>query len=455
MPAEFPLPPAQRTFINPAFRRNSLLSLSFGRSIDRDRFRSAWRTLLRVHPVLRTSFSPGTLVEHDFTGEDLPGWQEPDWSAQEPAGIPALWEELQERAAADFFKDGEFPLWRVYLIKLPEGQSHLLVAFHPGLIDRQSASTLLIQWLNASEAAEAVLDGLPVLPGLAMANASVDLGEPSGELWPEDWRGDCALEALRPWFWLRPADPSPGHDSPVVAGRPVPASLIDAIHARAAQTGLSAQNVLSLLWAGFWAARSEFGGAFVAHPFDLSEHLAPEHREILGRLCPLAPLIVCGAPPIDRAWPEEWWSTHMESITRSGAHIFAQPPANLDDVILGVGLPDSDPYPGSVAVWSGESINDLLHTRLPRWLGADARWTEHPALPVNLFMQGGRHPEVSLVAHPAHIDQSTCRSLCEEFLILAARALSVSDPGLPLPAAGGKTSTDGSLFSLSSDPGSF
>lgn len=456
MPAEFPLPPAQRSFLNPPFRRNSLLSLSFGRMVDRERLRAGWEALVRIHPVLRSSFQAGNLLEHEPAAIDAPGWQEPDWSGEEAEKIPALWQDLQEKAASDFLDAAAYPLWRVYLIKLPGGQSHLLTAFHPGLVDRPSASMLLIQWLNACEVEPAILQGLPVSPGLAVANASVDLGDAAGELWPEQWQGDCVLEILRPWFWLRPlgdTQESSATNQAVTSSSGVPVEIIEAIHARAESSAATAQEILTLLWAGFWALRSEVGGAFVGHPSELSAHLAPEHREIVGRLSPLAPFALVDAPPADAAWPESWWSAQSDRVRKSAAHIFAQPPIDLGETILGVGLDASDPCPGSAASWSEESINDLLHTRLPKWLGADARWTEVPALPLNLLVQGGRHPELKLIAHSRHLDQSACDALAGEFLLSAAKALGVKisgkSPATPLrnPAA------EGSLFALSSDPG--
>ena len=79
MPKELPLPAPQKQMLSWPLKANALLSVSFGRPLDKDRWKAAWEFLLQRHPVLRSSFSQSgqSLFEHD---QIAPSWVDVNWS---------------------------------------------------------------------------------------------------------------------------------------------------------------------------------------------------------------------------------------------------------------------------------------------------------------------------------------------------------------------------------------
>ena len=441
--AEYPLPPAQAALLRRPVEGNCLLSLSFGRHMDRALWRAAWSQLVQTHPILRTALA-GSLLQEVAWSEDLAllpfPWQEPDWREVVPEEIPARWQELQASESSALFDPAVAPLWRVHFLHLPGDASHLLLTLHPALCDEPAAAQLLIEWLMHYEAID---EGAkrPACAGVAAANGSVDFGEgtPLPEL-PTIWQNldpesACPADSLA---WSGEVATVPLEHSVTL-----PAEFVPAVQQQAERLAATPSEIISLLWAAYWAGRSYAEESLTLVPVDLRPFLAPEHRDVLGHLTAPTPWRLTLAPR-----PElPWWEAALTSLREAHALVFSPWMDSLAEFARAEGIATVDHVPGVLIRWSESQLNDRLHTALPRWLAADARWIEPAAAALELRLLAVRSARAELRVAPGWLPAAVAKQLPTDFVQWSQEFLENRFPlvtGTPYPQPGG--------FSLVAEP---
>lgn len=315
---------------------NALVSVSFGERLAPDLVRAAWTDTARRNPVLRAAF-PDSETLRVF---DAPLWKTVDWTAQAAEAIPALWRELQERERTAPAAAESEPALRVVEIALPSDAFHYLMVFPGFVLDEESVALVLGDWLNALagdtlETERPLREDGPADMGLwkdvlAGATAPLELHDrlSSGH-------GDAAVlildrdetEKFQATCREQELEPS------VVIG-----SLAMLVLRR---LGASGNVALHLMRDSSGASGPGFGESWVplAHTFKgtLKEYLA----ESTAR------------------WNE---------ISRAAA---VRPAAAL----TAAGCPFGLAAIGVSFARRGPELNDVIHTRFPRWINLDARWT--------------------------------------------------------------------------------
>lgn len=377
MPKELPLPAPQKQMLSWPLKANALLSVSFGRPLDKDRWKAAWEFLLQRHPVLRSSFSQSgqSLFEHD---QLAPSWVDVNWSEISAAELGEKWNELQKKELEHDFTLGSYPLWRTHILQLPNGNHHFLWTVHPALFDEKSAGELLVEWFTLySQGSDA--DPIPS-PTLSSAIGSMEVSEDTSA-------AEHALEGLTetvsdPFAFLiaptEAANASKEWHSHTLDLDPACSERWESLKDELTTTSA---DLLSVLWGGFLARLNVEGESLTATSIDLHSLLAPEHLGVLGRLEVRVPLRLLAPNSQD---PLEWLRTSLETLRLSNGSVFVDWQKTAASVAKKMGFPPTRPLPLSEVLWLNANITNHLHTALPRWLGADARWNEAFLFPVTL-----------------------------------------------------------------------
>ncbi len=125
----------------------SQVSISFGEAIDAGALRAAWETVAGAHAALRSRFGADGSVAID-NGPSF-DWQSFDWQSSPPEDLGATWQGLVDADAAAPIASDSSPACRFKVIRLPNGGGHALWSFHAALLDHDSISIVLHQWLHA------------------------------------------------------------------------------------------------------------------------------------------------------------------------------------------------------------------------------------------------------------------------------------------------------------------
>ncbi|MFN0224343.1 amino acid adenylation domain-containing protein [Paenibacillus sp. KR2-11] len=160
--------------------------------LDRSRLEAGWRTLVRQHSLLRTSFAleDTGIVQRISEEADM----QVDWL--QAGGM----EELQEavRAWIRPFDLGAAPLLRVGVMQAADGRHLLLVDAHHTIVDRSSMILLLEQWTrlyNGESPAEPRVEYKDYAVWLA-GQLSSGLLETAGAYWAEELAGELPVLQL-------------------------------------------------------------------------------------------------------------------------------------------------------------------------------------------------------------------------------------------------------------------
>ncbi len=367
-------------------RRNCQISLSFGRPIDRRAWKSAWETLVQRHPILRTVLSNGgqSLLEN----ERLDGsWQEPDWSAVEHGQLPEMWKELQEREAVTPFAPGSFPFWRLHLLQLPGGNSHLLWTMDPLLLDEPSAARILTEWFELYDGARKSEDSWisTASPSVALCAAEISENDPAIAK---------AFEELSRWtaYPLVGSEAGTGEaDAPRRSeSLEIPPGACEALDEFCRGHEVSPEAVLTVLWAGLLAAWNPSGESLVGARMDLRAFLPVESRDVCGRFFCRVPFRLRETPGMKG---KDWLVRVARAVDGLAQGAFT---AWGDEAGLAAMRLQVPALPVSTVLWEPFSLNDILHTAFPRWLGADARWQEAAVSPVILRASGDKRKVLTI-----------------------------------------------------------
>lgn len=424
----------QKTALRAAARANPRLSVSFGESVDRARCLRAWELLVARHPMMRTRFHGGNGGPSAAVESDKPGGvvEEPDWSGLKPDQLAGEWKTLLEGEAAFPFGGAKGPWWRLQLIALPGGASHVLFSFHPALLDEDSVTILLREWLVLYDRLSG--DGQPEsrpTPNYAAVIGGIEISdEAAAAFWKEHLGGcrPCGLfERLR------------GEGDDGVLRADLDEEMSRGLFAAAAETGVDFDGLLAAVWGHVlcrWC-----GEADVATGVSRSvRSLAPEAGELCALLTATVPL---------RVRQQERGEGLKEAVGRTARDYLAMRDGLIADVEGITGI-SADRQFEAASHWRALTINDTLRSEMPRWLGLDAQYHPCRRAPVLLAATGEKRLQLTLEFDP-HLDAAGMRELLDatiralrglaggEALAVDALADGVVAAADPVEASGGST----------------
>lgn len=312
-------------------------SISFGEAIDPDRLRQAWRVVFDRHPILRSAFirtGTGVMVREAAKGE--PDWIALDWCSISQEEIPAKWNELLVRDAGNEFEALSVPLMRWHAIQLPGGAWHHLMSMPSYLIDGFSTTRILIDLLLVlGDAVPAPAGEMPV-PSKAKG-------------WETFLEGATLPQTLAP----RLGDGSAARAT-LLLNRDKTAEF----SAFCLKHDLEESLVIRCLFALLLRRLGAKGNVMKAL-FDARGESA-EAGYFLNWL------------PVAHKWKgtvREWLSAAQEQTDAMDEQIWIEP----DAVMRAAGL---DFFSADISVgyaWRTGTINNVIHTALPRWINFDAQ----------------------------------------------------------------------------------
>lgn len=313
------------------------VSISFGESVNADFLRHAWQVVIQRHPILRSAFSKtldGVTIREADKAETH--WISLDWQNIPREEIPEKWNALMDSDAKATFEPVSLPLVRFHEIKLPGGGGHYLLTSPEFLLDEFSLTRVLLDLLLT-------LGQSP----LAMPGESPAAAKPKG--WKEFLEGAQAPMRLQP----RPGE-GPFVRSSILLDRTKTAEFSKFCHDNDLEECLVIRCLWSLVLRRFGATgnlmlcrfdgRGEFTEAGYCHNW----------------------------LPVVQSWSGsvgDWLDAAQLLEDTIAENIWVDPA----EVLRAVGLDVSpDDIPVSF-VWRGTSINDIIHTALPRWINFDAQ----------------------------------------------------------------------------------
>lgn len=416
MPAESPLPPAQRQIFSWRPDRNSTLSVSFGQVMDRARWQQAGAALLARHPLLRAGLSADgqRWIERDLMELPEELWQEPDWSEISTEEISAKWQLLQEEEETRLLGPGDPLLWRWHLLRLPGGHSHFLWTIHPALLEEKHVGALLLEWFSRYENPPEDPAAIVSVPPLAAAIASLEIEE--DETPARTALAEIDQPLLDPWQHF--AENHPGEETAPPCILDLPPGWREEHAAWCELGGFSPAEGLTLLWAGFCARLHPRNQSLTVFSSGLEKHLAPEHRHLVARMNPWLPLRA-GAPGGDQSAVLSWAGQLQADKRELERAAFTPWPDWLARAASEEGLRAPQTGISSRIRWREVALNDMLHTALPRWLGVDAVWKEAPLFPLEVELAPGRVDQLLLrTRSPRSLGPAASRWILTEFLRL-------------------------------------
>ena len=336
------------------------LSISFGESMDQEHLRQAWRLVFERHPILRSAFMKsggGVVVREAATAE--PQWIDLDWRSIPPEEIPAKWNELQTRDAANEFEAMAVPLLRWHSIQLPGGAWHHLLTTPSFLIDEFSVTRILLDLL-------VVLGGGTIAPAAAMPSQAKAKG----------WDG-FLQEATGPMV----LSPRLGSGSTARATVVLNREKTAGFSAFCLEHDLEESLVVRCLFA-LLLRRLGARGNVVKALFD-------------GRGDSAEAGYFQNWLPVAHSWKgtvREWLAAEQELTDAMDEHTWVEP----DAALRAAGLDFSTEDLSVACAWKTGTINTVIHTALPRWINFDAQPRQVDAEGIYLEARPGPRLELSL-----------------------------------------------------------
>ena len=358
---EFPANPMQMSAFNrhraqlQTGEANTRISISFGEKTDSASLRAAWHAVVLRHGILRSSFTQfaGEMVtvrETDSAGTE---WADLDWMGEAQEAVPGKWNALLAEEAQRPFDAAVLPLMRIHEIRLPGGNAHYLLTFPSFLLDELSVVRVLADWLVAI--------GQPVAfePAPAILPTSGSLAA-----WKEILSGADQPMRLHP----RPDDGVAAQVS-VALDREETAAFTGFCATR----NLERPVVLQCLWALVLRRFGATGNLLLAL------HSARQSQEVGYFESWL---------PVSQTWEVTvgpWLLAAQKRRDMAEANAWINPAQAL----AATGLPFAFPDIPVAFAWRGETLNDIIHSALPRWINFDGRVIESSASGLRLDARDG------------------------------------------------------------------
>lgn len=359
----------------------SQVSISFGEAVDADVLRSAWEIVSAAHPALRTTFG----ANETSAAADGPAfaWQLLDWQSSAPADLGAEWQKL---VGADAATPIAAAPCRFTIIRLPNGEGHALWSFHAALLDNDSISIVLHQWLHAYDCLRTGAE--PPQFESATPPAAID-----DESWKIDFEG---FVPPRPLI-IFPLPESKGftdirHSISHTFERPERAAF--AATAKSLDTDL--RSLFGAAWAFVIARATSGGDALLFEPLHPSEDVGRIETMVVRRHRVAAQATSGG-------------------LMRAFSANTTAPPADIAAMAVALGVPAGAIEPATSFVYRDLTLNDRLRLEMPRWMAADTQLIQKTPGAITLRVTANDRPEIALDYDPGCLSSVAAHALFEMF----------------------------------------
>jgi hypothetical protein len=336
------------------------VSISFGESTNSDFLRQAWQVVIQRHPILRSAFTKtteGVMVREADKAE--PHWISLDWQSIPPEEIPSKWNDLLAADALADFEPIAIPLIRFHEIRLPGGSGHYLLTAPAFLLDEFSITRVLLDLLLT-------LGQSP----LAAAGNPPEYLKPKG--WNEFLKGATAPLCLEPRF---------GKSEQVRSSLLLNRDKTSAFSKFCLDHDLEESLALRCLWSLLLRRFGASGNVMLAL-FDARGE-STEAGFFQNWL------------PVVHSWNEsagDWLDAEQALTDAMSENIWIEG----DEALRDAGLDFTQQDIPATFAWRGSSINDIIHTALPRWINFDAQLQQTTLQGLVLEARPGPRLELSL-----------------------------------------------------------
>lgn len=339
---------------------NTQVSISFGEGTNSDFLRQAWQVVIQRHAILRSAFTKtmeGVMVREADKAE--PHWVSLDWQSIPAEEIPAKWNDLLAADALADFEPIAIPLIRFHEIRLPGGAGHYLLTAPAFLLDEFSITRVLLDLLLT-------LGQAPLSP----------VGNLPAYLKPKGWT-DFLKNAEAP---LR-LEPRFGKGEQVRASLLLNRDKTTAFSKFCLDHDLEESLALRCLWS-LLLRRFGATGNVMLTLFDARGD-STEAGFFQNWL------------PVVHSWNEsveDWLDAEQALTDAMSENIWIEG----DEALRAAGLDFTQQDIPATFAWRGASINDIIHTALPRWINFDAQLQQTTPLGFVLEARPGPRLELSL-----------------------------------------------------------
>jgi pimeloyl-ACP methyl ester carboxylesterase len=339
---------------------NTQVSISFGESTNSDFLRQAWQVVIQRHPILRSAFTKtmeGVMVREADKAE--PHWISLDWQSIPAEEIPSKWNDLLAADALADFEPIAIPLIRFHEIRLPGGAGHYLLTAPAFLLDEFSITRVLLDLLLT-------LGQAPLSP----AGNLPEYLKPKG--WTDFLKNAEAPLRLEPRF---------GNGEQVRASLLLNRDKTSAFSKFCLDHDLEESLALRCLWS-LLLRRFGASGNVLLTLFDARGE-STEAGFFQNWL------------PVVHSWSEsveDWLDAEQALTDAMSENIWIEG----DEALRGSGLDFTQQDIAATFAWRGSSINDIIHTALPRWINFDAQLQQTTLQGLVLEARPGPRLELSL-----------------------------------------------------------
>lgn len=336
------------------------VSISFGESTNSDFLRQAWQIVTQRHAILRSAFTKtmeGVMVREADKAE--PHWISLDWQSIPAGDIPGKWNDLLAADALADFEPIAVPLIRFHEIRLPGGAGHYLLTAPAFLLDEFSITRVLLDLLLT-------LGQAPLSP----------VGNLPEYLKPKGWM-DFLKNAEAP---LR-LEPRFGNGEQFRASLLLNRDKTSAFTKFCLDHDLEESLALRCLWS-LLLRRFGATGNVMLTLFDARGD-STEAGFFQNWL------------PVVHSWNEsveDWLDAEQALTDAMSENIWIEG----DEALRGAGLDFAQQDISVTFAWRGSSINDIIHTALPRWINFDAQLQQTTLQGLVLEARPGPRLELSL-----------------------------------------------------------
>jgi hypothetical protein len=313
------------------------VSISFGESTNSDFLRQAWQIVGQRHPILRSAFmkSADGVTVRELDKVDL-DWIALDWQSIPPEEIPSKWNALLAADALADFEPIATPLIRFHEIRLPGGSGHYLLTTPSFLLDEFSITRVLLDLLLTLGQSPLAPEGGPLVPL-----------EPKG--WNDFLKDATAPISLQPRF---------GDGTQVRASLLLHREKTSAFSKFCLNHDLEESLTLRCLWS-LLLRRFGATGNVMLNLFD-----ARADSTELGFFQNWLPVVHSWSGSVG-----DWLDAEQALTDAMSENIWIAG----DEALGAAGLDFSQREISATFAWRGSSINDIIHTALPRWINFDAQ----------------------------------------------------------------------------------
>ena len=372
------------------------VSISFGESVNPEFLRHAWQVVVQRHPILRSAFSKsvdGVTIREADKGD--PHWISLDWQSIPKEEIPEKWNALVASDAKAEFEPVSLPLVRFHEIRLPGGGGHYLLTTPAFLLDEFSITRVLLDLLLTLGQSPLAAPGNPPEPVKAKG-------------WREFMQGAEAPMHFEPRF----GDGSFVRSS-LLLDRTATAAFTKFCH----DNDLEESLVIRCLWA-LLLRRFGASGNLMMCRFD-----ARADSTEAGFFQNWLPLVQSWQGTVG-----EWLDAAQLLEDTVAENIWIE----ADEALHAVDLDFSSAEIAASFVWRGASMNDIIHTALPRWINFDGQI--QPVFPSGFCLEARPGPRLELsISGPLSTEGGAKEILSRLAFLINGLADSSSKPVNRLP----------------------